>query len=58
VHVGTTYAPPAAEHSLYYAENRDAALHGVTTFLWKCSDPECSYTKKVECLGKVTEHEA
>jgi hypothetical protein len=54
--IGTTYTPPsrmATKVKFAKLDERDErVLHGCTSFVWKCLDPECDATKTVVVLGK------
>lgn len=53
--VAETYAPPLKNADDVFLEDEEVlerAVHGCTTFLWKCADMTCSYTKTVVMLGK------
>jgi hypothetical protein len=60
VHVWTeharTYAPPMdlARPRVVKVRNLPAtALHGVTTFVFRCADPTCGAMKTVQALGQA-----
>lgn len=53
----SVYAPPAVTEAseLVFIDGdtaRERALHGCTSFVWKCSEPGCDYVKTVVTLGK------
>jgi hypothetical protein len=54
----STYAPPirgmvsGSNLCLLAASERERAIHGCTTFVWKCSEPGCEYIKEVVALGR------
>lgn len=55
--IGKTYAPPSHEaHYYIYSDAKEEAkqryLLGCTTYLWKCSDPNCDKIVKTIALGK------
>lgn len=55
--VAETYCPPLHPDALDNmfmepSEMLERGVHGCTTFLWKCADMTCSYTKKEVMLGK------
>lgn len=63
VYVGCSYSPPKnmSEHAIYMmtsggntTRETERMVHGVTTHLWKCDDPECGATIKEELLGQST----
>jgi hypothetical protein len=59
--VSKTYAPPAGIRSVEGGYDIAALpalekmMHGCTTFVWKCKDPECDKIVVQECLGKEIE---
>jgi len=51
--VAKTYSPPSGSKSLKGDPDICAKLiAGVTTLVWKCSDPTCTKIVLVEALGK------
>lgn len=52
--IAKTYAEPVSEMDIEFISDSGflQLLLGVTTYLWKCKDPNCNKIVKEECLGK------
>jgi hypothetical protein len=56
--VGKTYSPPRTRFDVANVstpaalETVERLASGCTTFVWKCSDPECDAIKQSVALGK------